>query len=151
MKFIKIYLSQEHSEPKQNKVATNYIRIHEKQCKILYRVMERCCRSSLVAQWVEDLMSLQQLWFDPWPKNLCMLWTQPKEKKKKSKDVTMKMKRNIKVSRQKRIFLKSWKEIKMNFRVSFYSQLNSRNKVFMKQEKENMSINKRNMIVRKEK
>ena len=63
----------------------------------------------------------------------------------------MKMKRNIKVSRQKRIFLKSWKEIKMNFRVSFYSQLNSRNKVFMKQEKENMSINKRNMIVRKEK
>ena len=35
--------------------------------------------SSLVAQWVKDL-ALLLLWhgFDPWPRNVCMLWVWPK-------------------------------------------------------------------------
>ena len=43
-------------------------------------------RSSLVAQWVkEPALSLPWLWlqlwhgFDPWPRNFCMLWIQPKK------------------------------------------------------------------------
>ena len=47
-------------------------------------------RSSLVVQWVkEPVLSLQQLGsllrcrFSSWPRNLYMLWVQPKKKKKK--------------------------------------------------------------------
>ena len=46
-------------------------------------------RSSFVAQWVKNLaLWLLQLWsllwcgFDPWPRNFCLPWGQPKRKKK---------------------------------------------------------------------
>ena len=57
----------------------------EKAKAVLTYVLSCENRSSLVAQWVKDLvLSLQQLglllWhrFDPWPRNFCMLWAQPK-------------------------------------------------------------------------
>ena len=44
--------------------------------------------SSLVAQWVKDLVLLL-LWlgFDPWPRNLCMLPEPPLLKKKRSRRI----------------------------------------------------------------
>ena len=56
--------------------------------------------SSLVAQWVKDLvLSLQQLrsllWcgFHPWPRNFCMLWVQPKKQTNKQTNKQKKTKK----------------------------------------------------------